>query len=147
MIVRPPASPAEHEAALLLRWQRLREPWGQPRGSERDDLDTTAYLVVAVDAQGRVIGTGRLHRVDDTTGQIRYMAVATTVERRGIGHAVLLALEAEARRLGAARLRLNARLSVQRFYARHGYVDHGPGPLLYGTIAHRLMKKALAVGD
>jgi len=143
MIVRPPADDAEREAALLLRWQRLRAPWGQPRGSEVDAAEASAILLVAVDDPGRIIGTGRLHQIDHDTGQIRYMAVATEQSGRGVGRAILASLEDSARRLGLARIKLNARSTVVEFYARQGYRDVGPGPTLYGEISHRLMAKPL----
>ncbi len=145
--IRVPRTPAEREAAFHLRWQILRQPWQQPPGSERDDLDAredAAFLVIAVDAAGEVRGTGRLHRIDATTGQIRYMAVNPGERGRGTGRAILDALEAEAARWGLNRLVLNAREDVVGFYTRAGYAVSGPAPTLFGAIPHQRMEKSLA---
>ncbi|RCK75990.1 MAG: GNAT family acetyltransferase YiiD potentially involved in tRNA processing [Candidatus Ozemobacter sibiricus] len=145
--IRPPRTPSEREAAFHLRWRILRERWQQPPGSERDDLDAdeeASFLVVAVDAAGQVWGTGRLHRLDATTGQIRYMAVDPRARGRSVGRAILDALEAEAVRWGLERLVLNAREGVVGFYQRAGYVIRGPAPTLFGVIPHHRMEKSLA---
>jgi len=141
--VRAPRTPDEFEACLELRWALLRAPWQQPRGSERDAFDDTAAHRLAEDADGRLIGIGRLHAIDDDWGQIRYMAVLPEWQGRGVGRALLDSLEQAARELGMTRIRLDAREGAVGFYARNGYRDAGPGPLLFGSIRHRVMEKAL----
>ncbi|WP_297529255.1 GNAT family N-acetyltransferase [Thiohalobacter sp.] len=141
--VRAPRSPDELEACLALRWRLLRAPWQQPRGSERDVFDDTAVHRLAEAADGRLIGTGRLHAVDEACGQIRYMAVLPEWQGRGVGSALLASLEAAARDIGCIRIRLNAREGAVGFYARRGYVDAGPGPLLFDSIRHRVMEKVV----
>ena len=42
---RPPQSAEEFAAYYELRWRVLREPWSLPRGSERDELEGSAYPV------------------------------------------------------------------------------------------------------
>ncbi len=143
----PPRDAAEREAALRLRWQVLRRPLDQPRGSEVDAHEAHAVLLVAVDAGGRVLGTARLHALDAAQGQIRYMAVADPCRGRGIGRRLLAALEDAARARGLRTLRLNARETVAGFYRRHGYRAIGPGPLLLGRIPHLRMEKHLNEED
>lgn len=139
--VRAPEGAAEWEALLDLRWRVLRAPWGQPRGSERDDRETVGVHRVAVTEAGRVIGTGRLHAVAEGLMQVRYMAVEEAWRGKGVGAAVLLALEEEARRRGAREIRLNARVGVAQFYAGRGYRVIGEGPTLMGQIEHVTMAK------
>jgi len=98
---------------------------------------------MAVDGQGEVIGYGRLHREADGLGRIRYMFVVPQWRGRGVGTALLASLEALALTQGIERLRLDARAPVVGFYLRQGYRDLGPGPLLFGVIAHRRMEKRL----
>lgn len=76
-------------------------------------------------------------------GQVRYMAVEETWRGRGVGSAILGALEEEAGRWGLEQLILQAREAVVGFYARHGYRDVGEGPVLFGEIRHRTMEKDL----
>ncbi len=140
--VRAPRDAAEYEAALELRWRILRAPWGQPRGSERDALDGDAVQRVVVEA-GRVLATGRLHRLDDATGQIRYMAVEANRRGRGLGRLLLRSLEQAAREAGLDRIVLHAREASVAFYEHAGYRLLGPSHTLYGEIRHWRMEKHL----
>ncbi len=142
--VRAPRDRDELEACLALRWRLLRAPWQQPRGSERDAFDDDAVHRLAEDGEGRLIGIARLHALEAHCGQIRYMAVLPAWQGRGVGSALLYSLEQAACRLGMTRIRLHAREGAVGFYARHGYIDTGPGPLLFGSIRHRLMEKVLS---
>ena len=140
---RPPAHVLERAASYRLRWEVLRAPHGEPRGSEQDDREQDAYLVVAVDDHDLVVGTGRLHVVEPGLAQVRYMAVASSHRGQRIGAGVLRELEAHAIAQGMNRIRLNARESATGFYTRHGYVDVGEGPTPWG-IVHRVMEKQIA---
>ena len=61
-----------------------------------------AFLVVRLD--GRPVACGALRRLEEGTGELKRMYVAPDERGRGIGRALLAALEEEARRLGLARL-------------------------------------------
>ena len=61
-----------------------------------------ALLVATVD--GEVVGCGAVRRLDDTDAEIKRMYVTPSFRGRGIGRALLAALESEARSLGATRL-------------------------------------------
>lgn len=128
---------------LDLRWRVLRAPWGQPRGSERDDEDDRAVHALAVLGDGQVVGVGRLHRRSASEGQIRYMAVEEVWRGRGVGARILNALEEEAVRRGFGRMMLEARAEAVPFYHRHGYRVEGEGKVLFGAIAHAVMGKVL----
>jgi ribosomal protein S18 acetylase RimI-like enzyme len=139
-----PTSAAEHAACLELRWQLLRAPWNQPRGSEQDDREGDSIHLMAVTQDGTVAGVGRLHFNSIREAQIRYMAVATRYQRQGIGTRLLVELEKRARQLGAMLIVLNARETSLGFYRRHGYRPVGPGAMLFNRIAHVRMRKDLA---
>jgi GNAT superfamily N-acetyltransferase len=141
--IRPPIDDSEWQALFDLRWRVLRAPWGQPRGSERDELDSTGVHRIAWSQDHRVIGAGRLHLNGPDEGQVRYMAVEEGLRNHGIGRAILDALEEEARRLGVTRIVLNARDQAIPFYLRHGYRVIAPGRMLFGSIAHAVMTKTL----
>jgi len=138
-----PVSPLQLRDYYELRWRILREPWHQPRGSERDALDTDSAHLMALDDRGKAVGVGRLHFNGIREAQIRYMAVDTARQRRGYGSALLRALEGKALQLGAARIVLDAREAALGFYLRHGYVTTGPGHVLFGEISHVHMAKAM----
>lgn len=136
-----PCSEAELERYFELRWELLRAPWGQPRGSERDEFEDTAFHVLAEDAAGGAIGVGRLHRLDKHVGQIRYMAVVDTWRGRGVGTAILGRLEQQAMQWQLHVIQLHAREPAVNFYRHHGYSTIAPSHTLFGAIPHMLMSK------
>jgi len=140
-----PASPEDFERCFTFRWEQLRAPWGQPRGSERDDEDDHARHVMAVEDDGRVVGIGRLHVVGPGEGKVRYMAVAPDRRGQGVGSAVLERLEAIAAETGIERIILDARESAAGFYTMHGFRTLGRGHTLFGSIPHVRMTKPLKV--
>ena len=142
MTVRPPATAAEWDACHALCWDVLRRPWGQPRGSERDPPSTNAHHLLA-EVDGRLAGTGRIHRIDACTWQVRYMAVHPELRGRGIGAAVLAGLLDHARGHGGGRVFLNAREGTAGFYQAAGFAVAGEGPLLYSSIRHLRMEREL----
>lgn len=98
---------------------------------------------MAVNQDNKVLGVGRLHMVDDTLAQIRYMAVHQDYQRCGIGSQILKALEHKAVESGATSVFLNARDSHLVFYTRLGFEPFATGHTLYGTITHTKVKKNL----
>ena len=74
---------------------------------------------VAVDGDGVLAGFGALHVFWEDLGEIRTLAVADAWRHRGVGHALLEALEAQARELGLSRL-FCLTFEVD-FFERHGF--------------------------
>ena len=143
MDIREPQSTEDFRQYYELRWKILRAPWKQPRGSERDAQDGDSIHLMMVDEDLKVAGVGRLHFNTIREAQIRYMAIDTGRQRRGLGSRLLAALETRARELGAVRVVLDARETALRFYCKHGYRTVGPGHMLFNSIAHVKMEKEL----
>lgn len=139
-----PATAEEYRQYYDLRWRILCAPWKQPRGVERDPSDANSIHLMAIDNDGAVVGAGRLHFNSATEAQIRYMAIDTTHQRRGVGSRLLLALEQQAGQSGATEVVLNARDTALAFYCKHGYESEGPGHLLFDSIVHVKMRKRLS---
>jgi len=117
--------PVEYDAALPeLRAVReavfVREQ-GVPLAMEWDELDPHCRHVLARDAAGQPIGTGRL----TPERKIGRMAVRAEWRGRGVGDALLLALLDEARKLGWREVSLHAQASAIGFYVRHGFLPYG----------------------
>jgi predicted GNAT family N-acyltransferase len=142
--VRCPQSDEEFERYYELRWQVLRAPWGQPRGSERDELDASAEHAFIQSEEGAVLATGRLHFNSAEEAQIRYMAVAEAARGQGLGRRIAEYLEGIARERGAQAIVLNARETVEGFYATMGYEVICEGPTMFGSVAHVRMRKPLS---
>jgi N-acetylglutamate synthase-like GNAT family acetyltransferase len=142
--VRTPESSAEWEAYYELRWRILRAPW-QQTGCERDETDDSSIHRMVCGRDGKVLAVGRLHRLDEHSGQIRYMAVESACERRGYGTLVVTALEQAAIEIGIENIMLHAREAAVPFYRHHNYRIIEPSFLLFDEIQHYLMTKNLTV--
>lgn len=105
-----------------------------PEELEWDDADATCIHALALDVQGRPIGTGRL--LPD--GHVGRMAVIPQWRRRGVGGTILEYLIKHAWRQGHTAVHLNAQTHALGFYARHGFVAHG-GEFMDAGIPHRQM--------
>ncbi len=143
MEVRSPETETEFTVYYDLRWRVLREPWGQPIGSERDEHDVTATHVAGYDEAKRLVCVGRLHAVETDVGQVRYMAVKESLRGRGLGQAVLDEIERLAKQQGMRTIVLDAREAAVGFYLRNGYVATGDGHTLFGQVRHTKMEKSL----
>lgn len=102
---------------------------------EHDALDPACFHVLAEDAGGRAIGTGRLtpeHRIGR-------MAVLRGWRGRGVGAALLHGLLREAQARGWNEIVLHAQVDAIPFYRRHGFVASGERFEEAG-IAHQAMR-------
>jgi GNAT superfamily N-acetyltransferase len=141
--VRSPQTEVEFARYCLLRWLVLRAPWGEPPGSERDELDGIAEHAYVQSDDGRPLAIGRLHLNSPEEAQIRYMAVAESARGKGLGRRIVEYLETIARDRGATTVVLNAREEVAGFYQTMGYEIIGAGPTLFGAVKHVRMQKRL----
>lgn len=138
-----PTTEKEWENYYEIRWQILRAPLQQPRGSEKDEYEQHAWHRMVIDESGKVVGVARLHLVSAEEGQIRYMAVVEQHRRKGLATMMLESLEAIARQESVHRVILNARKSATNFYENLGYEVTGDAPEIFGSIPHVQMCKSL----
>lgn len=109
-----------------------------PAEIELDEHDPHCVHALASDAEGRVVGTGRL--LPD--GHIGRMAVSLAARGRGVGGAILEALVDAARKRGDREVVLNAQVRAMDFYRAHGFVEEGP-EFDDAGIPHRAMRRRL----
>jgi amino-acid N-acetyltransferase len=105
-------------------------------GKERVDLyGSVQEFRIAESADGEVIGCGALHVMWEDLGEVRTLAVDDAWLGQGVGHALLDALEQDARELGLSRLFC---LTFEvHFFSRHGFEDMGSetvDPSLYAEL-------------
>ena len=139
--VRLASSSSEVDEALELRRRVFVGHQGVTLEADRDGLDPEATHVVAVDG-GHVVGTCRLV-FDDGLARLGRMAVEPNWRGRGLGAAMLEKAEAQARTVGATRIRLHAQLAARSLYERGGFEVKGEEFLEEG-IPHLTMEKLLA---
>ena len=142
LIIRSPQHKNEYDAYYSLRWQVLRAPWKQAKGTEKDQLEDNATHRIAV-LDDNIIACGRLHFIDKTTAQIRYMAVAKTFMKKGFGTRILASLEDAAKDNNYETITLHARETSVSFYEKRGYQLIGKSHLLFNEIQHYKMLKTL----
>jgi predicted GNAT family N-acyltransferase len=142
-IVRFAATTQDRDAAFELRRAVFEVEQNVPRPLDRDVHDGNADHVVALDAAGRCIGTGRIVRVDYRSAQLGRMAVAASWRRRGVGAAMLSALERMACMRGVAEIFVHSQLPAESFHQNRGYVTQG-GVFQEQGVPHLLMRKLLS---
>ncbi|MBK7887765.1 MAG: GNAT family N-acetyltransferase [Bacteroidetes bacterium] len=128
---------------FLLRWEVLRKPWNQPKGTERDELEQKSLHRMIVGADEVIVATGRLQLNEPTVAQIRYMAVHEQFRGLQLGKAMMEELESLALDAGAEKVILQARENALQFYESCGYEIVMETFLLYESIQHYLMEKIL----
>jgi N-acetylglutamate synthase-like GNAT family acetyltransferase len=136
-------TPEELQQIIALRYEILRKPWQQSAESASDDLEQQSYNAYLTNEQGKVVACGRLQKNSASTGQIRYMAVATSCQGKGYGKRLLSALEEKARTLGLREIELQARDNALEFYEHCGYETVTPSFKLWDIIQHYLMRRNL----
>ena len=144
---RAPKNKTELAQYYHLRWQILRQPWQQPKGSEKDDLERQSYHRVIVDDIDNIVGVGRLHKSSQYEAQIRYMAISPSVQGQGLGKLLIAELEFVAAQAGIKKITLNARADAIGFYQQLSYVDNGYSHTLYDEVSHNRMTKTIAKLD
>jgi len=124
--IKSPETESEWETYFNFRWEKLRKPLGMPKDTLKDDKEQDSCHLIAVDSDEKVVGTGRLHFNSEQEGQIRYMAVNESIQRKGLGSSIVLELEMMAKKKGAKRMVLNARENAVNFYLSLGYKELEP---------------------
>jgi predicted GNAT family N-acyltransferase len=146
--IKQPSTEEEFEHYFNLRWQILRSPWNQPKGSEMDDLEAHCFHIMAVDDADNIIAVARLQNNTDSEAQIRYMAVNEKMERQGIGSALIQTMEQHVSEqwstsASTKKIILDARELAVGFYEKLGYKIVSKSYLLFGEIQHYRMEKTL----
>jgi len=140
--IRSPKTEKEFEDYYQLRWEILRKPANEPRGSEKDKLEDSAFHMAAFDGD-KIIGCGRLHLNNPDEAKLRFMAVDEKHQKQGIGGKILEELENIAQKKGVEYIILDARETAVSFYKKHGFKTYESGPVVIIDIPHWRMKKVL----
>jgi predicted GNAT family N-acyltransferase len=127
--VRRATTPEERAACLRIRRTVFIEEQGVPEADELDTLDDQCrhFLATpsATSAPTEAIGTARLLFIDADSAKAQRVAVLAEQRGKGVGTALMFALEGEAARAGGAALVLASQQSAVTFYQRLGYQPYG----------------------
>jgi len=140
-----PNTSTELKIYYNLRYEVLRKPWFQPKGSERDDGDETSLHRMIIDKpNGKAVAVGRLQFNTIEEAQIRYMAVSDDYQGMGYGSKIVKTLNNIAREKGSRKIILQSRENAVKFYEKNGYKIIEKSYLLFDEIQHWLMEKELS---
>ena len=140
-----PSTSEEFKKYYNLRYEVLRKPWLQPKGSERDDGDETSLHRMIIDnPNGKAVAVGRLQFNTIEEAQIRYMAVSDDYQGMGYGSKIVKTLNNIAREKGSRKIILQSRENAVKFYEKNGYKIIEKSYLLFDEIQHWLMEKELS---
>ena len=117
---RVPKNEDEFNEYDLFRWRLLRKPIGKTIESLKDEYEDKSFHLIGV-IDNQIVACGRLHFIDDSKAQIRYMAVDEKYQRKGLGSSILSLLESHAKKNNADQVILNARDHAIKFYAAAKY--------------------------
>ena len=120
ILFKTPSSSKEFEEYDLFRWRLLRKPIGKTIESLKDEYEDKSFHLIGV-IDNQIVACGRLHFIDDSKAQIRYMAVDEKYQRKGLGSSILSLLESHAKKNNADKVILNARDHAIKFYAAAKY--------------------------
>lgn len=134
------------EQASRIRFAVFVEEQGVPDDVELDEHDPVCLHALAIDATGKVAGTGRLlpsaMEEGRVTSHIGRMAVSRDARKGGVGGAILERLVEAARARGDDVVALSAQTHALGFYQRHGFEAYGDVYMEAG-IEHRAMRRVL----
>jgi N-acetylglutamate synthase-like GNAT family acetyltransferase len=119
--IKTPKTLEEFKAYYALRYKVLREPWGHPKGTEKDDYEPISEHFMAVDEEGEVVGVAKLYEKDESVGHVSHFAVAPEHQHQGIGQQLLKAVEERARVRGFHTLGTMAPATATTYFEKHGF--------------------------
>ena len=146
MVINPkvitPSSEFEINQYYKIRFEELREPWGQLIGSEKDSIENEC-VHRKIQTKDNYIGVARLQYNNKIQAQIRYMAIKKKYQGQGFGKILVMDLEKIAKKNGINEIILQSRESAIQFYLSLDYKIIKKTHLLFNKIQHFLMRKYL----
>jgi len=140
------ATPTDLPALLALERSAFTTDHLSPRQYRQHIDSPTALVLAAVDGSGLLGKAVVFFKRESDLARLYSIAVAGGARGRGIGEALLTAVERVARQRGATRMRLEVRqdnTAAMRLYERCGYARFGERPAYYedGGDAWRYQKE------
>lgn len=135
------ARPDEIDTCLAIRHEVFVLGQGVPAPLEVDGKDPECAHFIAYE-KGEAIGTARLRVTEKGVAKAERVAVRPGHQGKGVGTALMQAVEGEAARRGFPEIVLSAQVQVVPFYEALGYAPEGK-VFIEAAIKHRWMRKRL----
>jgi N-acetylglutamate synthase-like GNAT family acetyltransferase len=121
-VIKTPKSREDFKAYYALRYRVLREPWGHPKGTEKDDYEPISEHFMAVDENtAEVLGVIKLFEKSAGVGQVSHLAIAPEYQKKGIGRLLIETVEKRAREHGFTILGAMTRATATAYFEKYGY--------------------------
>jgi predicted GNAT family N-acyltransferase len=132
----------EYQQEKQLRNQILRFPLGLSLSDADTSQDDNNYHFAVFNPAGELIACVLLQPLNNTTVQLRQMAVRNDAQKQGVGRRLVKYAEARASAYQYKIIELSARLTAQVFYEQCGYKTTG-AIFEHINIPHIKMRKIL----
>ena len=142
--IKTPATHDEFKAYYTLRYKVLREPWGHPKGTEKDDYEPISEHFMALDEKCHVVGVVKIYEKSEGVGYISHLAVAVDHQHKGIGRLLLKTVEDRARERGFKVIGTMAQVTATAYFEKYGFRIAGIPSIHLGTTHLVWMEKALS---
>lgn len=144
IVIKSPATRDDFKAYYDLRYRVLREPWGLPRGTEKDDYEPISQHFIAVNGEtGELVGCVKIFEREAGVAWVSHLAVSEKQQRTGVGKMLLTYVEDLARSQGFTRIGCLSRLNTTDYFAQAGYTISGLPTHYFGTTQVVWMEKKL----
>jgi GNAT superfamily N-acetyltransferase len=145
IIITTPKSKEEFRAYYALRYRVLREKFGLPKGTEKDDYEPISLHFIAVDdkKQEEILGAVKMFEKSPGIAQFSHLAVDENHQGKGIGRLLVDTVEEHARQMGYQIIGTSTRLTATGFYEKIGYRVIGVDYLMIGRMQTVWMEKNL----
>ena len=124
VVFRVATTPADVLRVMVVRGIVFHDEQGVSWSDEFDAADADAIHVLG-ECDGQPVVSGRLCLLDGGWAKLGRIAVREQWRGRGFAHGMVGVLLQEARRLGAARLKLHAQVYLEDFYAGYDFKREG----------------------
>jgi predicted GNAT family N-acyltransferase len=138
-VVRQADFPSELKMLRQIRYEVFVVGQNVPADLEWAGDDDQHHHVLALDLEGKPIGTGRM----SASGKIGRMAVLEPWRGQGVGSLMLKQLLVIAKKLGLTSVQLSSQVLAIPFYERHQFIPEGD-VFVEAGIEHRLMVHRLS---
>ena len=125
IIIRKPRTIEEMEKYYDVRFRMLRKPLGMERESEKAKPPINEisgiHLFAFIPTEQKVVGTV-MGFIGKEYAKVHALCVLPEYRSCGLGKALMISLEDEFRKRGAAKVYLNSRVPTQKLYEKLGYI-------------------------
>lgn len=142
--IKIPKTREDFKAYYDLRYRVLREPWGQPKDTEKDDYEPISQHYMAVNVEsGKVVGVIKMFEKAEGVGWVSHLAIDPAYQKKGLGKLLMETVEQAAREKGYRILGCMSRLNTTAYFEQLGFQAAGLPTQYFGTQQVLWMEKEI----